>query len=82
MANGKQISQKGADFILDLMDSYIDVKEAVTPCVVSAVNPVDDRIHIQHCENFFAGNDVARYFHSQGFKNIEVKELKKGVDYV
>lgn len=39
MANGKQLSQKGADFILDLMDSYIDVKEAVTPCVVRAVNP-------------------------------------------
>ena len=34
MANGKQLSQKVADFILDLMDSYIDVKEAVTPCVV------------------------------------------------
>ena len=77
MATGKQLSQEGADFILDLMDSYIDVKEAVTPCVVRAVNPVDDKVHIQHCENFFAGYDVARYFHSQGFRNIKVKEIKK-----
>ena len=77
MANGKQLSQKGADFILDLMDSYIDVKEAVTPCVVRAVNPVDDKVHIQHCENFFVGYDVARYFHSQGFRDIEVKEIEE-----
>ncbi len=30
MANGKQLSQKGAEEILDIIDSYIDVKEAVT----------------------------------------------------
>ena len=29
MANGKQLSQKGAEEILDIIDSYIDVKEAV-----------------------------------------------------
>jgi hypothetical protein len=27
MANGKQLSQKGAEEILDIIDSYIDVKE-------------------------------------------------------
>lgn len=77
MANGKQLSQKGADFILDLMDSYIDVKEAATSCVVRAVNPVDDKVHTQHCENFLVGYDVARYFHQQGFRDIEVKEIKE-----
>lgn len=30
MANGKQLSQKGAEEILDIIDSYIDVKEAVS----------------------------------------------------
>ena len=30
MANGKQLSQEGAEEILDILDSYIDVKEAVT----------------------------------------------------
>lgn len=29
MANGKQLSQKGAEEILDIIDSYIDVKETV-----------------------------------------------------
>ena len=29
MANGKQLSQKGVEEILDIIDSYIDIKEAV-----------------------------------------------------
>lgn len=29
MANGKQLSQKGAEEVLDIIDSYIDVKEVV-----------------------------------------------------
>lgn len=74
MANGKQLSQKGTDFILDLMDSYIDVKEAVTPCVVRAVNPVDDTCSVRHCENFLEAYDVAREFLLEGLKEIEVLE--------
>jgi hypothetical protein len=31
MANGKQLSQKGAEEILDIIDSYINVKETVEP---------------------------------------------------
>jgi len=42
MANGKQLSQKATEFILDIMDTYCDAKEEVTSCVVIARNPVDD----------------------------------------
>ena len=62
MANGKQLSQKGADFILDLMDSYIDVKEAVTPCVVrGGERMTEEELEKEKCEllGIIQGKDKA-----------------------